>query len=84
MQKELLKVEDRERRMIEGRQRQTKIENQTLKTIYPKLYADYIEARVKHDEELQSNGLDLGRTGSAQFEHLNEHLEPQKALKCNV
>lgn len=41
-----------ENRGIESRQRQTRIENKTLETIYPKLYRDYIETRVKKDELL--------------------------------
>ena len=32
------------------RKRTTMIENKTLETLYPKLYRDYIEARVKQDE----------------------------------
>ncbi len=36
---------------------------------YPKLYRDYIETRVKKDELLHDQGLDLGRTGPAHFEH---------------
>lgn len=45
------------------------IENKTLETIYPKLYRDFVESRVKKDEYLISQGLDLGRTGAAHFEY---------------
>ena len=58
-----------EARGIESRQRQTRLENTTFETIYPKLYRDYIETRVKKDELLHDQGLDLGRTGPAHFEH---------------
>ena len=84
LMRSLNRVEDLENRGIESRQRQTKIENKTLETIYPKLYRDYIEARVKRDELLHDQGLDLGRTGTAEFEYVPQHLDPQKALKCSV
>ena len=53
MKKSLTRVEDLEGRGIESRQRTTMIENKTLETLYPKLYRDYIETRVKQDELLR-------------------------------
>lgn len=52
------------------------IENKTLETIYPKLYKDFVETRVKRDELLNSQGIDLGRTGAATFEFNRNHLYP--------
>lgn len=69
LKKSLARVEDLENRGIESRQKTNYIDNRTLEQIYPKLYRDYIEARVKKDEFLHSRGLDLGRTGAATFEY---------------
>lgn len=52
MRKSLTRVEDMEFRGIESRQRNSKAENTTLETIYPKLYKDHIESRVKKEELL--------------------------------
>ena len=60
------------------------IENKTLETLYPKLYRDYIETRVKQDEQLRDQGLNLSRTGPAQFEYNPCHMEPQKSLKTSM
>ena len=60
------------------------IENKTLETLYPKLYRDYIETRVKQDEQLRDQGLNLSRTGPAQFEYSPCHMEPQKSLKTSM
>ena len=73
-----------EYRCLESRQRNTKIENNTLETFYPKLYQDHIKTRVQQDKVLYDQGLDLGRTAPAQFEYKPSPLEPQKALKCNM
>ena len=53
LKKSLARVEDLEGRGLESRQRTTMIENKTLETLYPKLYRDYIETRVKQDEQLR-------------------------------
>lgn len=58
-----------ESRVIESRSLQTQVENSMMETIYPKLYREYIETRVKKEELLHDQGLDLGRTGPAHFEH---------------
>ena len=51
MKKSLARVEDLESRgSTESRQRNTMIENKTLETLYPRLYRDHIETRVKNDE----------------------------------
>lgn len=57
------------------------IENKTIETLHPRLYRDHIETRVKQDELLQEQGLDLGRTGVSTFEFAPTPLNPQTALK---
>ena len=52
LRKSLTRVEDMEFRGIESRSRNSKAENTTLETIYPKLYKDHIESRVKKEELL--------------------------------
>lgn len=77
-------MEDLEFRGLESRQRNTKIENSTLETFYPKLYEDHIKARVKQEEMLFEQGLDLSRTAPAKFEFKPSHLQPQKHLKTSM
>ena len=84
LKKSLTRIEDMENRGIESRQRSIQIDNMTLKALFGKLYSEYVEARVSKDKLLHDQGLDLGRTGPAQFEYDPSLLEPQKPLKCTM
>ena len=52
LKKQLARIEDLENRGRESRKRNTMIENKTIETLYPRLYREHIESRVKQDELL--------------------------------
>lgn len=70
--------------MIETRQKETKLENKTIEAIYHKLYYEVIDQKVKQDQNLHEQGLDLGKTGPANFDYKPSHLDPQMTLKCKT
>ena len=51
-----------------------------METVFPKFYKEKIEQRVKQEEILNQQGIELGRTGPTKLEYAPPHLYPQQGI----
>lgn len=80
LKKSLDRVEEMEIRGIKDHAEQTAREHADLEAGFPKFYKEKIEARVKQEEILDQQGIELGRTGPTKLEYAPPHLYPQQGI----
>ena len=80
LKQSLNRVEEMENKVLKDHAEKTAREHAALEAGFPKFYKEKIEARVKQEEVLNQQGIELGRTGPAKLEYAPPHLYPQQGV----